>query len=175
MEFTKEQLEALKKCHPEADEKFLLREIEKQFERGVPFEYLLQNLPKALDQRANLPWMAEQRNRLFELEQVMGNISELKDNNFRRKADFYMMQSKWPVEQVARVLQHEIDEKKNGRKPRVLPIHCGDVVMTVKSKYEKFCERYELDPLSDDARKQFKIFNQNLKVLQRASEKTDKK
>lgn len=89
--FTKEQLDQLKNCHLEADENGLLKELERKFNEGVSFEYLLDNLPEALEKRASLPWMVAQRRRLWELEQILGDIPEMKDQNFRVMADRLML------------------------------------------------------------------------------------
>lgn len=127
MKFTTEQIDLLKACHPEANEDGLLSELEMKYRNGVSFEYLLENLPEALDKRANMPWMVAQRRRLWELEQVMGDIPELKDNNFRVMADRLMAGGKIPVESVADFLKGEIE----GREPKGLPIR-DPVVMTIK-------------------------------------------
>lgn len=127
MKFTTEQIDLLKACHPEADEKKLLQELEMKYRRGISFEYLLENLPEALEKRKNMPWMVAQRRRLWELEQIMGDIPEMKDNNFRAKADRLMADGKIPLESVANLLKDEIE----GRKPKKgLPIR-NPVVMTI--------------------------------------------
>lgn len=126
MKFTKEQLELLKNCHPEANENGLLAELEMKYQNGVSFEYLLENLPEALEKRATLPWMVARRSRLWELEQILGDIPEMKDENFRVMADRLMCGGEIPVEGVAAHLKKELEGKPLGD----LPIR-NPVVLTI--------------------------------------------